>query len=180
MSLLTTTILSATQPTPLAYTGRATPHHQKKKTILFFCLSWHSYLLRCGCSLSFHLSWHAPSDSNSSLLLLGGMSSNMTFPPKELEREPQNRFFLSPPPDHTFLPLTHDPPPPVLSRYRLVKSGHCECSTPTCVQNLPVAFAVVWKLLYIFCSPFLTFYGLSYFLIFLSLWFAPLMGLGFV
>ena len=38
----------------------ATPHHQTKRTILFISLSWHPFLLRCGCLLSPYLSWHAP------------------------------------------------------------------------------------------------------------------------
>ena len=99
-----------------------------------------------------------------------------TFPPKEPEQESQNRFSLSPPPDYTLLPLTHDPPLPVLAGYRLVKSGPYARSTPACVQNLPVVFAVFWKLLCTFCHPSLTFYGVSCFLISLSLWFAPLRG----
>ena len=30
-------------------------YHQTKRTILFVCLPWHPYLLRCGCSLSVSL-----------------------------------------------------------------------------------------------------------------------------
>ena len=52
VSLPTTTGLSATQPAPLTCAGCATSHHQTKRTILFVCLPWHSYLLWCGCSLS--------------------------------------------------------------------------------------------------------------------------------
>ena len=58
------------------------PCHQTKKTILFVCLSWHSYLLRCGCSLSFYPSWHTLSGPNLSLLPLGGMSSQEDISPK--------------------------------------------------------------------------------------------------
>ena len=88
-----------------------------------------------------------------------------TFPQKSLSRNSIIGFPLSPPLDHTFLPLNQDPPPPVLAGYRLVKSGPCACSTSACVKNLPTAFVVVWMLLYTFCHPFLTSYGVSYFLI---------------
>ena len=93
-----------------------------------------------------------------------------TFPPNELEQEPQNRFFPLPiatpyPLTSYLLPLTHDPPPPVLARYRLVKSGPCACLISVCVQNLLAAFAVVWRLVCTSCHPFLTSYGVSYFLI---------------
>ena len=104
-----------------------------------------------------------------------------TFPPKELEQEPQNRFFPLPiarpyPLTSYLLPLTHDPPPPVLAGYRLVKSGPCACLISTCVQNLPVAFAVVWRLVCTSYHPFLTSYGVSYFLIPHSLWPTPFRG----
>ena len=144
MSLSTTTSLSTAQPAPLAYAGLATPHNHIKKTILFFCLPWHSYLLQCGCSLSLHPSWHAPNGSNSSLLLLGGMSSQQDISPqKSQSRNLRIGFPLSPPPDHTLLPLTHDPPPPVLAGYRMVKSGPYACLNSVCVQNLSTVFVVV-------------------------------------
>ena len=98
---------------------------------------------------------------------------NRTFPSKELSRNPRIGFPLSPLSEHTLLPLTHDPPPPILTRYRLVKSRPCTCSTSVCVQNVPTMFAVIWRLLYTFCRPSLTFYGVSYFLIPHSLWLIP-------
>ena len=51
------------------------PIARQKKTILFVCLPWHPFLLWSGCLLSSYPSWHAPSSSNSALLLLGGISS---------------------------------------------------------------------------------------------------------
>ena len=98
------------------------------------------------------------------------------MPQKNLRRNRIIGFPFSPPPDHTLLPLTHDPPPLVLARYRLVKSGPCACSTSTCVQNLPAIFAVVWRLVCTSCHPSLTFYGVSYFLIPHSLWPTPFRG----
>ena len=97
------------------------------------------------------------------------------FPQKNLSGNPRIGFSLSPLPDHTLLRLTHDPSLPVLAGYRLVMSGPCVCSTSVFVQNLPAAhvFVVVWRLLYTFCPPSLTSYGVSYFLIFHSLWPAP-------
>ena len=96
-----------------------------------------------------------------------------TFPPKELEQEPQNRF--SPLPTtkpRPLLPLIHDPPLPVLAGYRLVMFGLCACSTSMYVQNLlaAYAFAMVWRLIYTFCRLSLTSYGVSYFLIFHHFW----------
>ena len=101
---------------------------------------------------------------------------NRTFPQKSLSRNPRISFPLSPPPGHTLLPLTHDPPPPVLAGYRLVKSGPRTCSTFVCVQNLPAAFAMVWRLVYTSCCPSLISYGVSYFLIPHSLWPTPFRG----
>ena len=57
-----------------------------------------------------------------------------------------------------------------------MKSGPCGCLTSTCVKNLPTAFVVVWMLLCTFCHPFLTSYGVSYFLIPHSLWPTPFRG----
>ena len=57
-----------------------------------------------------------------------------------------------------------------------MKYGPCVCSTSACVQNLPAAFTVVWRLV---CTPYRpswTSYGVSYFLIPHSLWPTPLRG----
>ena len=57
------------------------PIARQKKTILFVCLPWHPFLLWSRCLLSPYPLWHAPNDSNSALLLLGGMPSQQdTFP----------------------------------------------------------------------------------------------------
>ena len=106
---------------------------------------------------------------------------NRTFLPKEPKREPQNR--LSPFPTvrlYPLLPLTHDPPLPVLTGYRLVMSGLCACSTPKYIQNLSAtyAFVVVWRLVCAFCRSFLTHYGVNCFLISHSLQLAFFQGLG--
>ena len=98
------------------------------------------------------------------------------FPQKSLSKNQRIGFPLSPPPDHTLLPLTHDPPPPVLARYRLVKFAPCACSTFACVQNLLAAFAMIWRLICTFCHSSLTSYGVSYFLIPHSLWPTPFKG----
>ena len=95
-----------------------------------------------------------------------------TFLPKEPERKPQNR--LSPLPTtkpYPLLPLTLDPPLPVLAGYRLVMFGPCACSILEYVQNLSTAyaFAMVWRLVYALCRSSLTHYGMNYFLIFHSL-----------
>ena len=42
------TSLLAAQPPPLTCAGCATPYYQIKKTVLFTCSPWHSYLPQCG------------------------------------------------------------------------------------------------------------------------------------
>ena len=93
-------------------------------------------------AFSLYPSWYAPSDSSSSLLLLGSMSSQQGISPKEPEQEPYNRFspLLTTRPC-PFLPLTHDPP--LLAGYRLEVSGSCTCSTSLLVAHVSV---VVWRL----------------------------------
>ena len=44
-------------------------------------------------------------------------------------------------------------------------SGPYACSTSVYVQNLPVAFVVIWRLICTFCCSSLTSYGMSYFLV---------------
>ena len=104
----TTTSLSVVQPPPLTYAGCATPHHQMKKTILFVCLPWHPFLLRCWCLLSPYPSWHAPSGSSSVLPLWVVCHPSRTLPQKSLNRNLKIGFPLSPPPNHALLPLIHD------------------------------------------------------------------------
>ena len=58
------------------------PIARQRKTILFVCLPWHPLLLWYGCLLSPYPLWHAPSGSNTALLLLGGMSSQQDTSPK--------------------------------------------------------------------------------------------------
>ena len=84
-------------------------YHQIKKTILFVCLPWHPYLLRCGCSLSIPHGMHLVVPTYPYFFWMICHPSR-TFPPKGPEQEPRNRFFffLSPPPDHALLPLTYD------------------------------------------------------------------------
>ena len=87
----------------------ATPYHQTKENY-FVCLSaMHPSLLWSGCLLSSYPSWHAPSGSNLALLLLGGMSSQWDTSPRRVRAGTSEQvFFLSPPPNHALLPLTHD------------------------------------------------------------------------
>ena len=85
----------------------ATLHHQTKRIILFVSLSWHPFLLWCGCLISSYPSWHAPSGSNSALLIWAVCHPSRTLPPKEPWQKPQNRF--SPFPTTKPCLLTSDP-----------------------------------------------------------------------
>ena len=96
-----TTIGSSVLAAPLPIT------RQRRLFCLFVCLPWHPYLLRCGCSLSIPHDMHLVVPTHHCFFWVIFHPSR-TFPPKEPEQEPQNRFPLSPPLDHTLLPLTHD------------------------------------------------------------------------
>ena len=85
----------------------ATLHHQTKRTILFVSLSWHPFLLLCGCLLSPYPSWHASSGSNLALLIWAVCHPSRILPPKEPWQKPQNKF--SPFPTNKPYPLTSDP-----------------------------------------------------------------------
>ena len=81
-------------------------------TILFVCLLWHSYLLRYGCYffLSIPYGMHLMVPTHPYFFWVVCHPSR-TFPPKEPEREPHNRFsLLSTARSYPFLPLTHDSP----------------------------------------------------------------------
>ena len=82
--------------------------HQTKKTILFVCLSWHSYLLRCGCSISLPILHGMHLMVPTHLCFFWAVCHpSKTFPPKEPEQEPQNKF--SPFPTTRPCPLISDP-----------------------------------------------------------------------
>ena len=166
-------------PSPLTCASCAIPHYQTKKIILFACLPWHSYLPQCGYSLL--LSHMACTQWFQFILASFGwyIIPAGQFPKKSLIRNPTIDF----PPFPTtrscpILPLSHDPPLPVFAGYMLVMYGPCACSTSVYVQNLSAAhvFAMVWRLVCIFCHSSLTSYGKSYFLISRSLWPAPFRG----
>ena len=75
--------------------------NKRKLFCLFVCLPWHPF---SPCP-----SWHASSGSNSTLFLLGGMSSQQDTSPKRARAGTLKQVFpLSPPPNHALLPLTHD------------------------------------------------------------------------
>ena len=92
---------------------------------------------------------------------------NRTFPPKELERESQNRLPLSPH-RQTIPSLTSDPWPtaPVLAWYKWVVPKPCACFTPMWVHGLSAVnvFAItcgfVWSRCTFYCL-FLTLYDVD-------------------
>ena len=89
-----------------------------------------------------------------------------TYLPKELGQEPQNKSFpLSPPPNHTPLPLTHNPTTShigwvqaggawaslVLSLLVCPKSTCCSCiclGLEACLHGLPPFFVLICGLFY--------------------------------
>ena len=158
----------------------ATPLPITRQRRLFCLLAHRGILIHHGVGvLSSYPSWHAPSGSSSSLLLWVVCHPSRTFPPKEPEWEPQNRLSSLPTTrPYSLLPLTHNPPLLVLAGYRLVMSGPYACSTPIYIQNLSAAhvFAVIWRLIYVFCLSSLTSYGVNCFLISHSLQLASFKG----
>ena len=102
-----------------------------------------------------------------------------TFPPKEPEKEHQNRFFsLSPPLDHALSylwPMTHH------FLYWLGTSWWCLGLARASPSSLTAhAFTVIWRLVCTFCRALLASYGMSCFSICHSLWLASFWGLGLV
>ena len=82
-----------------------------------------------------------------------------TSPQKNLSRNPRIDFPFSPPPDHTLSylwPMTHH------SCIGWVQIGS---AWALCVKSLSAAhaFAMVWRLIYVFCHSSLTFYGVNCF-----------------
>ena len=132
--------------------------------------------------LSSYPSWHAPSGPSSSLLPLGGMSSQQDISPKRAWAGTLEYVFPSPHrqtmPSYLW-PMTS--PPPVLAGYRLVMFGPYTCFTSMYIRNLSAAhtFAVAWRLVCTSCRPSLASYGMSHFLAFHSLAPAPFGGWAF-
>ena len=102
-----------------------------------------------------------------------------TFPPKELERELQNRLFPSPH-RQTIPSLTSDSWPivPVLAGYNLVVPKPCACLTSMCVHGLSIvhAFSMTWELVCTFCYSSLTSCGVNESLSFHSLCLTSFLG----
>ena len=128
----------------------AMPLHSTRQRRLFrlFAYCGFFYSLQCVCSLSPSLmacTWWFP------CFFWVVCHPSRTFPPKELEREPQNR--LSPSPHRQTIPfLTSDswPTTPVLAGYKWVVPESCACSTSMCVHGLPIvhAFTMTWGLVW--------------------------------
>ena len=96
VSLLTTYWSSVVQPPPLTCTGCTAPLYQIKKAILFVCLSWLFLpVIVCVLSLSFPHGMHLVVSTHPYFFWVACHPSR-TFPPKEPEQEPHNRFFPSP------------------------------------------------------------------------------------
>lgn len=118
------------------------PIAKQKKAILFVCLSWHPFRLRCGCLLSLSLS--IPYGMH--LVVLAQLCPfgwyvipTGHFSQKSPSRNLKIGFLLSPPPNHALWPITS--PCLVLAGYRLVRFGSCACLSSMYVQNLHAAHA---------------------------------------
>ena len=107
------------------------PFPDKGCFVLFSCFSSHSHPAKGWVfSLTNSYSMHLVIPTHFCLFWVACHPSR-TFPPKELEREPQNR--LPPSLHHQTIPsLTSDPwaTAPVLAGYKLVVPESCACSTP--------------------------------------------------
>ena len=139
--------------------------HQTKKIILFVCLSWHSYLLRCGCSLSLPIphGMHLVVPTHP-CFFWAVCHPNRTFSPKSLSKNPR-------PPNHALLPLTHDLTTScigwvhagdvwalrMLQSYVCPKSVCCSCvchGLQARLHSLPFIFDFLWRELFFDVSFF--------------------------
>ena len=106
------------------------PFPDKKSVVLFSCSLWHSHPDKgWAFSLTNSYGMHLVIPAHFSLFWVVCHSSK-TFPPKKLEREPQNR--LPPSPHHQTIPsLTSDPWPItlVLAGYKWMVPEPYACST---------------------------------------------------
>jgi len=145
-------------------------HHSllPDKESYFVCLlAVAFYLLQCVRSLSIPQGIHLVIVTHPCFFWVACHPSR-TFPPKEPEQEPQNRFFSLPTARPCLLlPLTHDSPLSILAGYRLVVPRFCACFTffarNSCIccdleiglYVLPCTFGFLWREL--FCNlPFFT------------------------
>ena len=134
----------------------------KRKLFCLFVCHDTLFLLWCGYLLSLYPSWHAPSGSNSALLILGDMSSQQDTSPKRTQARTSNRSFPSPHRQtmRSYLwPMTS--PCPILAGYKLVRFGPCACLSSMYVQNLPAAHALPWLACTV-CRPFFTIFWFSF------------------
>ena len=151
---------------PTTTSSFASPYLALDKEKLF-------YLLACCGALSCHgvgvfslyPLWHAQFLPQPCLFWVVYHPSR-TYLPKELGQKPQNRYFpLSPPPNHTPLPLTHDP---TTSHIGWVQAGgawasrvlslhvcpkfacrSCICrGLEACLHGLPPFFVLLYGLFY--------------------------------
>ena len=139
---------------------------QKRLFCLFACYDFF-YPLQCVCPLSLSIlhGMHLVIPAHPYFFWMTCHSSK-TFPPKKPKQENHNRFFFFfSLPIARPCPLTHDPPPLILARYRLVVPGSCVCFTfftrhscICCVLEivlyvLPCTFGFLWRRLF-FDLPF--------------------------
>ena len=96
VSLPTTYWSSVVQPPPLTCVGCASPFCQTKNAILFVCLPWLFLSITvCVLSLSFPHGMHLVVPTHPCSFWVACHPSR-TFPPKEPEQKPHNRFFPFP------------------------------------------------------------------------------------
>ena len=151
---------------------------QRRLFCLFLCCGFSTRYSVCALSLSLSLypSWHAPSGSNLSLLLLGdpcffwvACHPNRTFPSKEPEQEPQNRSFPSP-----HCQTMPSDPWPTTSYIGWVQAGDLAHTSP--FSPATHAFTVFWRLVCTFYRALLASYDVGCFPNCHSLWLASFGG----
>ena len=147
---------------------------QRKVFYLFACCGFSTHYSVCALSLSIPHGMYLVVPTHPCFFWVTCHLSR-TFPPKEPEQEPQNRFFFYPLPTVRPCPLTHGPPLPILAGYRLVVLRSCACFTfftrRSCICRvleiglyiLLCTFGFLWRGLFFNLPFFMTcfFWGLS-------------------
>ena len=164
--------MSIAQPPLLTCARCTTPYYQTKKIILFACSPWHSHPEKGGHPFSLLSLMACTWWFQLTIFSFGWyVIPARHFPQKSLSGNPRISSLFSPPSDHTLTylwPMTHHS---CIGWVQIGGAWPCTCSTSVYVQSLSAAhaFAMVWRLICVFCCSSLTSCGVNCFLIFHSL-----------